>query len=142
MVAVTIVGAAASSRDGLGLVHLRLVRIVIDVVLTLGRRTTLKRRTNQDSEGRSVGRYRWTVDDGAVGGDGVFPLLHHGHLAATVIRGVGQTVDGAALRTGRDGHAGNGLGALHAVDCARPQQILLHLLEQTHIQFVLVCTLR
>lgn len=42
MVTVAIVGAAAASRDGLGLVHLWLVRIIIDIVLTLGRRTMLK----------------------------------------------------------------------------------------------------
>jgi len=44
--------------------------------------------------------YRGSVDDGAVGGDGVLALLHHGHLVAAVVRGVGQTVDGAALRAG------------------------------------------
>lgn len=53
MVTVAIVGAAASSGDGLGLVHLWLVRIIVDVVLTLGRTAMLKDHTNQDSEGRS-----------------------------------------------------------------------------------------
>lgn len=78
------------------------------------------------------GLYRGAVDDGAVGGDGVLALLHHGHLAAAVVGGVGQTVDRAALRTGRDGHTGHRLGALHAVDCACAQQVLLHLLTHTH----------
>lgn len=59
-------------------------------------------------------------------------LLHHGHLAAAVVRCVGQTVDGAALGTGGDGHTGDRLGALHAVDRSRPQQVLLHLLAHTH----------
>lgn len=45
MVSVAIVGAAASSGDGLGLVHLRLVRVIVDIVLTLGRRTTLGNQT-------------------------------------------------------------------------------------------------
>lgn len=37
VVTVAIVGATAPSRDGLGLVHLWLVRIIIDIVLTLRR---------------------------------------------------------------------------------------------------------
>lgn len=41
MVTVAIVGAATSSRNRLGF-HLWLVRIIIDIVLTLGRRTMLK----------------------------------------------------------------------------------------------------
>lgn len=82
--------------------------------------------------------YRGPVDDGAVGGDRVLALLHHGHLAAAVIGGVCQTVDRAALRTGRDGHTGHGLGALHAVDCACPQQVLLHLLK-TDLHVFIIC---
>lgn len=72
--------------------------------------------------------YRRSVYDGAVGGDRVLSLLHHGHLATAVVRGVGQAVDRAALGAGRDGHAGHRLRALHAVDRARVQQVLLHLL--------------
>lgn len=54
VVTVAIVGATTPSRDGLGLVHLWLVRIVIDIVLTLRRRTQLKNRTNGESEGTRV----------------------------------------------------------------------------------------
>lgn len=71
------------------------------------------------------------MDDGAVGGDGVLALLHDGQLAAAVVGTVRQAVDGAALGAGRDGHTGNGLGALHAVHRTGTslQQVLLHLLE-------------
>lgn len=44
--------------------------------------------------------YRGSVDDGAVGGDRVLALLHHGHLVAAVVGGVGEAVDRAALRAG------------------------------------------
>lgn len=54
VVSVAIVGATASSRDGLGLVHLWLVRIIIDIVLTLRRRTQLKNHTNEESKGSGV----------------------------------------------------------------------------------------
>lgn len=54
MVTVAIVGAAAPSRDGLGLVHLWLVRIIVDIVLTLRSRTRLKNHTNEGRDGPSV----------------------------------------------------------------------------------------
>lgn len=41
------------------------------------------------------------VQDGAVGGDGVLSLLHHGHFPA-VVRAVCQAVDRAALGAGAD----------------------------------------
>lgn len=38
MVSVTIIGSTAASRGSLGLVHFRLVGVIIDVILTLRRR--------------------------------------------------------------------------------------------------------
>lgn len=69
------------------------------------------------------------VQDGAVGGDCVLALLHHGHLAA-VVRAVGQAVDGAALGAGADRHGRQGVGALHAVHCAGAQHVPFHILEE------------
>ena len=69
------------------------------------------------------------MQDGAVGGDGVLALLHHGHLPA-VVRAVGQAVDGAALGAGADGHGGQRVGALHAVHGAGAQHVLLRILEE------------
>lgn len=73
----------------------------------------------------------WTdqglVQDGAVRGDGVLSLLHHGHLPA-VVRAVCQAVDWAALGAGTDWHGWQRVGAFHAVDCAGAQHILLHIL--------------
>lgn len=69
------------------------------------------------------------MQDGAVGGDGVLSLLHHGHLPA-VVRAVCQAVDRAALGAGADGHGRQRVGALHAVDCAGAQHILLPVLGE------------
>lgn len=68
------------------------------------------------------------MQDGAIGGDGVLSLLHHGHLP-TVIGAVCQTVDRATLGAGADGHGWQRVRALHAVDCAGAQHVLLHILE-------------
>lgn len=102
VVSVAIVGSTASSGGNLWLVHLRLVGVVIDVILTLRRRKVSLNpgHSTQRIFKAAAGVYRGPVDDGAVGGDGVLALLHHGHLAAAVVGGVGQTVDRAALRTG------------------------------------------
>jgi hypothetical protein len=65
------------------------------------------------------------VDDGAVGYDGLVSL----HVLGSVC----QAVDGAALRAGADGHAGDGLVAAHAVHSARPPGTVLRLLStRTH----------
>lgn len=51
MVTVAIVGATTTSRHGLGLVHLWLVRIIIDIVLTLRRtRKRLKKHTIEENQ--------------------------------------------------------------------------------------------
>lgn len=69
------------------------------------------------------------MQDGAVGGDRVLSLLHHGHLPA-VVGAVCQAVDRAALGAGTDGHGWQRVGALHAVDCAGAQHVLLHILVE------------
>lgn len=85
----------------------------------------LPMKTQYPSKGPTDQRF---VQDGAVGGDRVLSLLHHGHLSA-VIWAVRQAVDRAALGAGADGHGGQRVGALHAVDCACAQHVLLHVLE-------------
>lgn len=67
------------------------------------------------------------MQDGAVGGDGVLSLLHHGHLSA-VIGAVCQAVDRTALGAGADRHRRQRVGALHAINSAGAQHVLLHIL--------------
>lgn len=67
------------------------------------------------------------MQDRAVRGDGVLPLLHHCHLPA-VVGAVRQAVHGAALGAGTDGHGGQRVGALHAVHRASAQHIVLYVL--------------
>ena len=64
------------------------------------------------------------MDDRAVGYDRLVSLH--------VLGGVCQAVDGAALRAGADGHAGDGLVAAHAIHCARPPGAVLRLLARGH----------
>lgn len=61
VVAVAIVGSAASSRGSLGLVHLRLVGVVVDVILTLGgggAESHTFNHTHIKSSGAALGRRR------------------------------------------------------------------------------------
>lgn len=65
--------------------------------------------------------------DGAVGHDGVVFLQLE--VALVVISGVWKAVDRAALRTGADRHAGNGLVAAHAAHCTCATRTVLRFLN-------------
>ncbi len=72
--------------------------------------------------------YWFEVYDGAVGHDCVVSL-HQVQLAAAVLSRFVQTVDGAALGAGADGHAWDGLITAHTVHRSCPAPTWLQLLE-------------
>lgn len=74
-------------------------------------------------------RYRFEMDDGAVGHDGMVSL-HQVQLTAAVLSRLVQAVDRAALGAGADGHAGDGLITADAVYCSRSTCARLQLLER------------
>lgn len=74
---------------------------------------------------------RFDVDHRAVGYDGLV-FLHQIYFALVVVGGicgVGQAVNGTALRAGADGHTGDGLVTAHTVHRASAANAVLHLLR-------------